>query len=73
MGIDATLESVDQEIRNRDQADSQRHTAPLAAARDAVMIDTTAMDRLDVLRHIAAHTGKRFQFTVPDVALYVAG
>ena len=42
-GISSTLESLLREIRERDARDARRVTAPLAAAADAVILDTTGM------------------------------
>ena len=42
-GESASLEEVGRDLRERDAADSGRSVAPLAAAADAVVIDTTAM------------------------------
>jgi cytidylate kinase len=42
-GISVTLESLLRDIRERDARDAGRATAPLAAAADAVILDTTGM------------------------------
>lgn len=42
-GTDAAYEDVLDDIRRRDERDSSRADAPLAAAADAVVIDTTAL------------------------------
>lgn len=42
-GESASLEEVGRDLRERDAADSGRSVAPLAAAADAMVIDTTAM------------------------------
>ena len=42
-GFPVTLEQVTQEVRARDHNDSTRNYAPLCAAPDAVIIDSTAM------------------------------
>jgi cytidylate kinase len=44
------------ELRQRDQRDSDREHSPLRAARDAVMLDTTGLDVGDVVERIAAMT-----------------
>jgi cytidylate kinase len=44
-----SLASVAEEMRTRDQRDSQRDVAPLKAADDAVLVDTTEMDADAVL------------------------
>ncbi len=42
-GEDVTLDGVLKDLRARDKRDSERATAPLVAADDAVVIDTSAM------------------------------
>lgn len=42
-GIDVSLPSVLEELRQRDQRDSQRQASPLLAAVDAVHVDTTGL------------------------------
>ncbi len=42
-GFDADLESLKQDIAKRDQLDSNRDCAPLVQAKDAILVDTTAM------------------------------
>jgi cytidylate kinase len=42
-GISSTIESLLRDIRERDARDAGRATAPLAAAADAVVLDTTGM------------------------------
>jgi cytidylate kinase len=44
-GADADLAEVEREIRARDQQDAERAIAPLRPADDAVVIDTTGLDR----------------------------
>jgi cytidylate kinase len=43
-GLSATIHSLLQEIRERDERDSSRSAAPLKPADDAVMLDTTTLD-----------------------------
>jgi cytidylate kinase len=43
-GIDQPREQVMAEMQERDERDSKRSTAPLAAAPDAVVLDTSALD-----------------------------
>jgi cytidylate kinase len=38
-----TLESVEKNLRERDNADSSRNIAPLAKAKDAIEIDTSRL------------------------------
>jgi cytidylate kinase len=44
-GLDADLTEVARDMRARDQRDSERAAAPLRPADDAVVIDTTDLDR----------------------------
>lgn len=43
-GVMTTLDQVETEMRARDAQDAARQAAPLAAADDAVVLDTTALD-----------------------------
>jgi len=47
-----TLEEVIREVRERDRRDRERDASPLALAPDAVLVDTTAMEREEVARLI---------------------
>jgi len=42
--VDTTLEKVLTDMRKRDKNDSERTTAPLRAAEDAIILDTTDLD-----------------------------
>ena len=53
-GISANLAQLFEEIAERDQRDSQRATAPLKAAHDAVEIDTTNLTIQEVVDRILA-------------------
>ncbi|MCB5424259.1 (d)CMP kinase [Altererythrobacter sp. CC-YST694] len=44
-GEDVTLEEIAADLRERDERDRTRATAPLIAAEDAVLLDTSAMNR----------------------------
>ena len=44
-GADVTREQIEEDLRARDRRDSSREAAPLAAAPDAVLLDTSEMDR----------------------------
>ncbi|HZF46177.1 MAG TPA: d(CMP) kinase [Sphingomonadaceae bacterium] len=44
-GEDVTLEEIAADLRERDERDRTRATAPLVAAEDAVLLDTSAMGR----------------------------
>lgn len=52
---DADLGAVIREIRKRDEQDSQRKTAPLRQADDAILIDTTGMGIDEVVGRLAEH------------------
>lgn len=51
----ADLESVMADIRRRDEQDSNRDTAPLRPAEDAIMVDTTGMTADEVLVLLARY------------------
>ena len=51
----ATLEEVAREIAARDKQDSERETAPLKPAEDAIRIDTTGRTIAEVVEMIAAY------------------
>ncbi len=53
----ATIESVAAEIARRDEFDSSRAVAPLKAAPDAVMVDTSEMDIETAVRYVAERIG----------------
>jgi cytidylate kinase len=54
-GEGAIYERVLQDMKNRDARDSQRRTAPLVPADDAIVIDTTALDADAVLAVALEH------------------
>ncbi|ODC03638.1 cytidylate kinase [Terasakiispira papahanaumokuakeensis] len=43
-GMDANISSLEQEIRDRDERDMNRAAAPLKAASDAIVLDSTDLD-----------------------------
>jgi cytidylate kinase len=49
-----TLEALTRDIAARDHRDSTRAVAPLLAAPDAVVIDTTGLDIAQVLERVRA-------------------
>lgn len=51
-GIQVNLEELEQDIMNRDEADSKREVAPLIKAKDATEIDTTNCSINDVVEKI---------------------
>jgi CMP/dCMP kinase len=52
-GGSARLEEVLADMKTRDEIDSTRAHAPLAAARDAIVIDTTSLTVEEVVERIA--------------------
>jgi len=55
MGRKVDFDSLKQEIEERDRMDSDRAVAPLRAADDAVIIDTTHLSAARVVSRILAH------------------
>lgn len=53
-GLDANMAALLQDIRERDQRDSARATAPLKMGADAVLIDTTHMTAADAMAQVLA-------------------
>jgi cytidylate kinase len=51
-GISSTIESLLRDIRERDARDAERAVAPLAAAADAVILDTTGMTIAAAVRYV---------------------
>ncbi|WP_066683652.1 (d)CMP kinase [Christensenella intestinihominis] len=50
---DADIDEIERDIIARDKTDSTREFAPLRQAGDAVLVDTTDMDREQVIAHIS--------------------
>jgi cytidylate kinase len=59
-GLDVSLAALSQEIRERDHRDSTRAVAPLRAAQDAVVIDSTGIPIEGVVDAVLALVGQRF-------------
>lgn len=57
--VDTTLESVEAEIRARDEKDISREHSPLRAAKDAIHIDTTGKTIDEVVDLIVAKIGSK--------------
>ena len=53
-GMGATMAALLQDIRERDERDSQRAAAPLQKSADAVLIDTTKMSAADAVAQVLA-------------------
>ncbi len=53
-GLDVGIDEVREQIEERDRLDRNRAVAPLRAASDAVVIDSTALQAGDVLRQMRA-------------------
>ena len=53
-GLSANMAALLRDIRERDQRDSSRATAPLKKSADAVLIDTTRMSAADVMAQVLA-------------------
>jgi cytidylate kinase len=53
-GMDATMAALLQDIRERDQRDTMRATAPLQKSADAVLIDTTNISAADAIAQVLA-------------------
>ena len=51
-GEDCSLSDIEAEIRERDERDMNRETAPLRRAEDAVYLDTSDMDQAQVIAEI---------------------
>jgi cytidylate kinase len=58
-GVDATLGSLLEEIRQRDERDSGRSVAPLKPAADAIVLDSTAMTIDEVCLHVTQAAEQR--------------
>lgn len=52
MGAAVIVDDLCEEIRARDERDRTRAVAPLVPAADAIVIDTTALDRLQVFEQV---------------------
>ena len=53
-GMDATMATLLQDIRERDERDSSRAAAPLRQSADAVLLDTTQMSVDEVAEQVLA-------------------
>ncbi len=62
-GIDCALDAIRADLAERDRRDSKRAAAPLKAASDAVLLDTTKLDIDAVLAQAVAEIGARAAVT----------
>jgi len=58
-GREATLEAITADLAARDERDTSRNTAPLVAAKDAVTLDTSDLDRDQAVARAIAIVEKR--------------
>ncbi|HLU06275.1 MAG TPA: (d)CMP kinase [Woeseiaceae bacterium] len=58
-GIDVSLPALSQHIEDRDRRDSERTVAPLRAAEDARLLDSSNLDVDDVVRTVLAWVQER--------------
>jgi len=58
--IDTTLEEVQGDMNMRDKNDSERAAAPLRAADDAIILDTTELDLSESFRELCGLITRRF-------------
>ncbi len=63
-GIDANLPELVAELEARDRRDCERKTAPLKAADDAILLDTTAMSIEQVVDQVMQMASQRFGSSV---------
>ena len=59
-GLDANIDQITQEIKERDDRDRNRPVAPLIAASDALVIDTSHLTADDVFNQAIAWIDNRF-------------
>ena len=59
-GIDANLPELVAELEARDKRDSERSVAPLKAADDAILLDTTEMSIDNVVKRVLRLANQRF-------------
>jgi cytidylate kinase len=64
-GLDANLPDLVMDIRERDARDRKRSVAPLRAAEDAVVLDSTAMSINEVLDRVLEEVRRVFPELVP--------
>jgi cytidylate kinase len=62
-GVSVNMASLVEELRQRDERDMNRPTAPLKPASDAIIVDTTSIDIQQVTEQVMSWVEKRFQNT----------
>lgn len=60
-GMDTTLEAVAADLASRDARDAERATAPMMAANDALLLDTTEMSIETAVAEAVAHIKTRIE------------
>lgn len=65
-GVEADPADVERDIRARDAQDAARTIAPLRPADDAVVIDTTTLDREAAFAAVLHEAGTRLEFSKSD-------
>jgi CMP/dCMP kinase len=63
-GMDANLSSLVEEIRVRDERDRQRPVAPLRAADDAILLDSTLLSIDEVFERVLEEARRVFPFPI---------
>lgn len=61
-GVGVNMASLVEELRQRDERDMNRSTAPLKPATDAIIIDTTTLDIGQVTKQVMCLVEKRIKF-----------
>ena len=61
-----TLAQVEQDMVRRDSDDSERHLAPLTPAKDAILIDSTALSQQQVIETMLMHIARVSKMVVTD-------
>jgi cytidylate kinase len=66
-GADLDVDTIELAIRARDEADTTRQQSPLTRAPDAIHIDTTELDRNEVVEQMAAAVRRAASRTPPPL------
>lgn len=65
-GLDVSLAALSREVAERDARDAGRKAAPLVAAADAILMDSTGIDAPEVVRRILRLTREHFGLSRPQ-------